>query len=111
MKIAAVLALTAALASPAGAAPAKSKPKAKAAAHLVAAKPAAAPALPPLPVASLAIAPKEATLTGPRAVQHFVVTATLQDGTTLDVTDRAVFRLAAPKVAKLSAAGVATPVA
>ena len=39
------------------------------------------------------------------------MTATLADGSTFDVTDRAAFKVLAPKVAKVSAAGVATPLA
>src|SRR5437660_1525702 len=45
-----------------------------------------------LPIARLAVEPASATLTGPRAEQHFLATATLKDGSTLDVTDRAAFR-------------------
>src|SRR5262245_62113249 len=66
-------------------------------------KPSAPSLQPPaLPIAKLVLEPATATLTGPRAEQHFLVTATLQDGSTVDVTDRAAFQVAAPKVARIS---------
>src|SRR5206468_7100672 len=42
-----------------------------------------------LAIRGLTIAPTTATLSGPRAAQHFIVTATLANGDTLDVTGRA----------------------
>ncbi len=62
-------------------------------------------------IESLILEPKSATLTGPRARQRFLVTATLKDGTTLDVTDRAVFKTTSAKVARIAAGGIAAPVA
>src|SRR2546422_8843594 len=55
-------------------------------------------------VTHLQITPAAAVLDGPRAVQHLVVSATLKDGTTSDVTDRVTFSLGNDHLAKMAGA-------
>jgi hypothetical protein len=95
--------------APIAAAPPKRAPRKPAAAK---AKPSPAkPAAAPLAISRLAVEPASATLSGPRAVQHFVVTATLPNGDLVDVTANASFRSLAPKVARLAGPNVVAPVA
>jgi hypothetical protein len=96
------------LVAPASAAPPRGRAPRRA--PKTASKPVAKPAGPALAITRLAIEPAAATLSGPRARQHFLVTATLKDGRMLDVTDRAAFTSLSPKVARVSATGLADPV-
>src|SRR5262249_45413783 len=67
----------------------------------------AKPGVKPAPaIRTLTLAPAAASLNGPRAVQHFIVTATLANGDTIDVTDRATFRSLSPAIAHIAAPGV-----
>jgi hypothetical protein len=105
--------LLAAAGPPAEAVAAKKAPVRKPVAKTTGAK--AKPPVDPLAAAlasaaKLEIAPTAATLNGPRSAQHLVVTATLRDGTTYDVTDRVTFSVTDPKLAKI-AGGVALPLA
>src|SRR5216117_394046 len=76
-------------------APASAAPR-----HRAPAKPGAKPVA--LAIRGLTIAPASATLSGPRSAQHFIVTATLANGDTLDVTGRAVYRALSPKIARIA---------
>jgi hypothetical protein len=58
----------------------------------------------------LEIAPPSAVLDGPRAMQHVVVSASMKDGTTTDVTDRVTLTASNSHLAKV-AGGVVTPLA
>jgi hypothetical protein len=60
--------------------------------------------------AGVEIAPAAVVLDGPRAIQHLVVTATMKDGTTCDVTDRVRFVTGSSRLAKV-VDGVLVPVA
>lgn len=105
----AVCALLIAVPSSAGPRPV---PKPKASAKVAPRPSSLVPRPAPLPaISKIELAPAEATLTGRRAAQQFVVTATLPDGTLLDVTDRATFRAISSTIARVSARGVAVPVA
>ena len=85
------------------------KPAGKTAAKTAARKPTAAPLPAALQGAKLEILPASATLDGPRAVQHLIVSATAKDGATYDVTDRATLTAANPRLLKI-ADGKALPV-
>lgn len=72
---------------------------------------AAAPKTPVGPrLVSLRLEPAAIALSGPLAAQRLLVTARASDGSEVDVTERAAFRLTRPGVAKLDKAGALTPV-
>src|SRR4051794_14149742 len=72
-------------------------------------KPAAQKPAPTLAgVTKLEVAPAVFTLDGARATERLVVLATLKDGSTLDVTNRAALTLSNPAMLALKA-GVAAP--
>jgi hypothetical protein len=72
-------------------------------------KPAPAPD-PSAGITRLEIAPASAVLDGPRAIQHLLVSATMKDGGTTDVTDQVTLTLGNPHLAKV-ASGVVMPLA
>lgn len=95
LRLAAAAALLAAV--PAGAAPGRAAVKP--------AKPAPLP-----PVVSLSVSPASGTLDGPKARQQLQVTGVRKDGTLVDLTAKAKYACSNPKVAIVSATGVARPV-
>ena len=56
-------------------------------------------------VVSLSVSPAVAALNNPNAVQHLLVTVTLREGSTKDVTDETVFFTSTPKLIAVSKAG------
>src|SRR6266852_8002920 len=65
-------------------------------------QPVRTPSDPSAGITQLEIAPASAVLDGPRTVQHVVVTATMQDGTTSDVTPRVALTVGNPQLAKVA---------
>lgn len=97
-------------AAPAKKAPGKKAPVRKPA-TVAGRKPASDAALDDLKeAAGIEIAPASIALDGPRSLQHLVVTATMKDGATADVTDRVAFSIANPRLLKISG-GILYPVA
>ena len=64
---------------------------------------------PRLSVAALTVSPASVILSGPRAQARLLVSATLADGSQIDVTDKAVFVPVRPDAVRVDADGVLHP--